>query len=158
MIRITADKCKYLKPIKTGKAVWEELGQKQKLSCELIIVEPEEIRALNRENRNIDRVTDVLSFPTLDGIKGKILDKKDYPLEYDKRLDSIFIGSVVICAQKAQEQAKEYGHSLEREFTFLTVHSLLHLMGYDHEEEEDRVEMRKLEDKIMLRLGLEVSR
>ena len=78
MIKITADKCKYLKPIKTGKAVWEELGQKQRLSCELILVEPEEIRQLNKDNRNIDRVTDVLSFPTLDGIKGKILNKNDY--------------------------------------------------------------------------------
>lgn len=158
MIKITADKCKYLKPIKTGKAVWEQLGQKQKLSCELILVEPEEIRQLNKDNRNIDRVTDVLSFPTLDGIKGKILNKNDYPLDYDKRSDTIFIGSVVICPQRAMEQAEEYGHSLGREFTFLTVHSLLHLMGYDHIEEDDRVEMRLLEDKIMQKLGLEVSR
>ena len=158
MIRITADKCKYIKPIKTGKAVWEELGQRQKLSCELILVEPEEIRALNRDNRNIDRVTDVLSFPSLDGIKGKILDKKDYPLEYDEASDSIFIGSIVICSKTAEEQAREYGHSLEREYTFLAVHSLLHLMGYDHEEEEDRREMRNLEDRIMARLGLEVNR
>ncbi len=158
MIRITADKCKYIKPVKTGRAVWEVLGQKQKLYCELILVEPKEIRALNRDNRNIDRVTDVLSFPSLEGIKGKILDKKDYPLEYDKRSDSIFIGSIVICCQRAEEQAREYGHSLEREYTFLAVHSLLHLLGYDHEEEEERREMRNLEDTIMTRLGLEVAR
>ena len=158
MIKIIGDKCDYLKPIKTGKAVWEILGQKQKLCCELVLVDSEEIRTLNRDNRNIDRVTDVLSFPSLDGIRGKILNKADYPLEYDKRSDSIFIGSVVICSDKAKEQAEEYGHSLEREFTFLTVHSLLHLMGYDHETEEDRSEMRGLEDKIMAKLGLEVNR
>ena len=158
MIKITAEKCKYIKPLKTGKAVWQALNQKQKLYCELLFVSEEEIKKLNRDNRNIDRVTDVLSFPSLDGIRGKILDKKDYPLEYDPDLKAIFIGSVVICSKRAEEQAKEYGHSLEREYTFLTVHSLLHLMGYDHEEETDRNEMRKLEDEIMAKLNLEVTR
>ncbi len=158
MIKLTGDKSKYIKPIKTGKAVWEILGQKQKLFCELLLVDEREIRRLNKENRNIDRVTDVLSFPSIDGVRGKVLDKKDYPLEYDKNLKAIFIGSVVICEKRAMEQAREYGHSLEREYTFLTVHSLLHLLGYDHEIEQDRREMRKLEDVIMDKLGLGVAR
>lgn len=157
MIKVTGDKSKYIKPLKTGKAVWEILGQKQKLFCELLLVSEDEIRQLNKENRNIDRVTDVLSFPSLDNIRGKVIDKKDYPLEYNKNLKAVFIGSVVICEKRACEQAKEYGHSLEREYTFLTVHSLLHLMGYDHEIENDRKQMRELEEIIMDKLNLKVA-
>ena len=76
---IYENKPKYIKPLKTGKAVWEVLAQQEKLVAEIIFVSPEEIRQLNLENRNIDKVTDVLSFPTLDNIRGKILQKKDYP-------------------------------------------------------------------------------
>ncbi len=156
MIKITGDKSRYIKPLKTGKAVWEGLCQRERLYCELLLVGEAEIKQLNKDNRNIDRVTDVLSFPSLDGIRGKLIDKKDYPLEYNKELKAIFIGSVVICEKRAREQAKEYGHSLEREYTFLTVHSLLHLMGYDHETEEDRKQMRELEKIIMDKLDLGV--
>lgn len=155
---IYENKPKYIKPLKTGKAVWEVLAQQEKLVAEIIFVSPEEIRQLNLENRNIDKVTDVLSFPTLDNIRGKILQKKDYPLDYDFQYNGIFIGSVVICSSVADGQAKEYNHSKEREYTFLLVHSLLHLMGYDHIEETDRVQMRKLEDIIMKKLNLEVDR
>ena len=93
----------------------------------------------------------------INNIRGKVIDKKDYPLEYNKNLKAVFIGSVVICEKRAFEQAKEYGHSLEREYTFLTVHSLLHLMGYDHEIENDRKQMRELEEIIMDKLNLKVA-
>ncbi len=159
MIKIFCeDKPKFLKLLKIGKAVFNTLGQKQKLVAELNFVSEQEIKDLNRENRNIDRVTDVLSFPTLDNVKGKIIDKKDFPLDYDLDFKGVFIGSIVICTSVANNQAKEYGHSKEREFSFLVVHSLLHLLGYDHEQEEDRKEMRELEDIIMKKLNLEVQR
>ena len=159
MIKIFCeDKPKYVKLLKTGKAVFNVLGQKQKLVAELNFVSEQEIQDLNRENRRIDKVTDVLSFPTLDNIKGKIILKKDYPLDYDDYFKGVFIGSIIICSSVADRQAKEYGHSKEREYTFLVVHSLLHLLGYDHIEETDRIEMRALEDKIMQELNLEVNR
>lgn len=159
MIKIFCeDKPKYVKLLKTGKTVFNVLGQKQKLVAELNFVSMQEIKELNRENRNIDRFTDVLSFPTLENIKGKIIYKKDYPLDYDAFFKGVFIGSIVICEEVAFKQAKEYGHSRERECTFLVVHSLLHLLGYDHETEQDRLEMRALEDKIMQELNLEVKR
>ncbi len=159
MIKIYCeDKPKYVKLLKTGKAVYNVLKQKQKLVAELNFVSEQEIQDLNRENRHIDKVTDVLSFPTLDGIKGKVILKKDYPLDYDDYFKGVFIGSIIICNSVAERQAKEYGHSKEREYTFLVVHSLLHLLGYDHIEENDRIEMRALEDKIMQELNLEVNR
>lgn len=154
-IKILCDDNEYIDDLKIGKAVFNKLNQKENLCCELIFCDEEKIRELNAEYRTVDSVTDVLSFPSLDGIRGKILSKKDYPLEYDEEQKALFIGSIAICVKRAKEQALEYGHSEKREFTFLTVHALLHLMGYDHMEEEDRVEMRALEDEIMQEIGEE---
>lgn len=154
---ISSEKTKFINLKKVGKAVFKALNQREKLWAELVFCTEEEIRILNRENRNKDAVTDVLSFPSLDGVKGKIISKYDFPLEYDKKR-GVFIGSIAICTKRAYEQAIEYGHSDEREFTFLTIHSLLHLLGYDHIEEQDRVEMRKLEDCILDKLKIGVNR
>ncbi len=87
------------------------------------------IRGLNREERNIDRETDVLSFPMLTVEDGVLIVEDEDIMD-----DSVFLGDIVISLPKAEEQAREYGHSLERELGFLTVHSMLHLLGYDHEE------------------------
>lgn len=123
------------------------------LSAEILIVGREEIHRLNREFRQVDRATDVLSFPTLDGIRGKKIAKSDFP--YDVSDDgSIFIGSVVICREVAEEQAREYGHSFERELYYLAVHGLCHLLGYDHMTDDDKAEMRRKEERIMERLNL----
>lgn len=123
------------------------------LSAEILIVGREEIHRLNREFRDVDRVTDVLSFPTLDGIRGRRIEKRDFP--YDISDDgSIFIGSVVICREVAVEQAEEYGHSFERELYYLAVHGLCHLLGYDHMTDDDKAEMRAKEEKIMRKLNL----
>lgn len=97
----------------------------------------EEIHELNRDYRGVDRTTDVLSFPMDD--------------EFTNML-----GDIVININKVIEQAKEYGHSEKREISYLTVHSTLHLMGFDHEEEEDKKEMRAVEDRVMEKL--EISR
>ena len=90
-----------------------------------------------------------LSFPTLDGVRGKVVYKKDFPLDLSDDGESVFIGSIAVCVERAEEQAIEYGHSLTRELTYLICHGLLHLMGYDHIENDDKIEMRALEDKIM---------
>ena len=105
----------------------------------------EGIRALNNRFRGIDRPTDVLSFPLFeDGVGGA---------EFGHML-----GDIVLSLEKAWEQAEEYGHSFEREVAFLTVHSVLHLLGYDHEtSEEDEADMRRRQTEITERMGLGVK-
>ena len=92
---------------KIARAVYKELKQKAKLKAEVVLVNEEEIKKLNAENRNVDKVTDVLSFPALDGIRNKILDPKDYPYELDG--DRLFVGSVALCLEQAKRQADELG-------------------------------------------------
>lgn len=108
-------------------------------------VDNEGIKQLNAEYRNIDKETDVLSFPL--GENGV----------YDKNPDTgaYVLGDIVISVQKAMEQAEEYGHSLEREIAFLTVHSMLHLLGYDHVNGGlETVRMREKEETVLTQLGL----
>ncbi|MGN1060879.1 MAG: rRNA maturation RNase YbeY [Candidatus Coproplasma sp.] len=124
------------------------------LSLEVIIVDKETIRDLNSRFRSIDRVTDVLSFPTLDNIRGKKLLIADYPYDTDGD-GTLFLGSIAICEEVAKEQAEEYGHSEEREFYYLATHGVCHLLGYDHMTEEDKAEMRVKEERVMAKLGLE---
>lgn len=120
---------------------------------EVLLVDEEEIRRLNRQIRGVDRVTDVLSFPSLDCIKGEILLADEFADELDEE-DRLFLGSIVICEARAIEQAEEYGHSYERELYYLTVHGVLHCLGYDHETEEEKSEMREKEEEVMQKLGL----
>lgn len=123
------------------------------LSSEVVIVGEDEIRRLNSEIRNIDKVTDVLSFPSLDGIRGKTLSKKEYPADCDED-GNLFIGSIAVCEAKAKEQAEEYGHSFERELNYLVTHGIFHLLGYDHMTEEDKSEMREREERVLKKLNL----
>ena len=95
-------------------------------------VEDEEIRRLNRDFRGVDKTTDVLSFP-MDEVYG----------------DYRNLGDVIINTRKVQEQAEDFGHSYRRELTYLTVHSLLHLVGYDHEEPDEKAAMREMEEKLL---------
>ena len=134
------------------KEVYRTLNQVENLSAEVVFVSEEEIKALNSENRNIDAVTDVLSFPTLDGHRGRIIKAEDYPLDVED--GRVFLGSIAVCVKRAKEQAVEYGHSEEREITYLICHGLLHLFGYDHMIESDKLEMRKLEETIMNNIGI----
>jgi probable rRNA maturation factor len=123
------------------------------LAVELIFVDGEEIQRLNRELRNMDKVTDVLSFPTLDGIKGEALRTEDFPYEIDEE-GRLLIGSIAICCDRAREQAKEYGHSYNRELHYLIVHGIMHCLGYDHITDEDKAEMRIQEESILQKLGI----
>ena len=113
------------------------------------IVSPEEIRELNRDYRGIDRVTDVLSFPQYES-PGAILDAQRRTGD-----EPVALGDVVICRERAEEQAEEFGHPVEREFLYLFVHSVLHLLGYDHMEPEEKSVMRVREEEIMKYLGVE---
>lgn len=119
------------------KAALDEIDYKDHYEVSVSFVGDEEIHELNRDYRGVDRTTDVLSFPMDD--------------EFTNML-----GDIVININKVIEQAKEYGHSEKREISYLTVHSTLHLMGYDHEEELDKKEMREVEKRVMERL--EISR
>ena len=123
------------------------------LSVEFIFVDEEEIRRLNRELRNTDKVTDVLSFPSLDDIKGEALYAKDFPYEIDEE-GNLMIGSIAVCVKRAEEQAEEYGHSFERELHYLLVHGIMHCLGYDHMTEEERAEMREKEECVLGKLGI----
>lgn len=115
-----------------------------KLSFEPVIsvsfIDNEEIHKINKEYRKIDRPTDVISFA--------FLDNEDRELAYKSKLP-VILGDIYISLEKANEQAKEYGHSIKRELCFLFVHGLLHLLGYDHMEKEDEEIMFPLQDKIL---------
>ena len=123
------------------------------LSAELVFTDEAGIRALNAAERGIDAVTDVLSFPNLEGIRGVPLRKEDFPFDIDEE-GTLFLGSVVICRERAAEQAQEYGHSLRREVYYLAVHGLCHLLGYDHETEEDKAEMRAREEAVLAEMNI----
>ena len=114
----------------------------ERTEISVTFVEAEEIRELNRDYRENDKVTDVLSFPQFD-------DLNDIP-----DFGEICLGDVVICKERAQEQAEEFGHSFQREIIYLFTHSILHLLGYDHMEEEEKQEMRAREEEVMTHLGI----
>ena len=122
-----------------------ELEEIESERCEISVtfVDMEEIHELNKEYRDVDRPTDVLSFPQF------------YDLEEEiPEVGEICLGDVVICRDKAAEQAEEFGHSFEREIIYLFVHSVLHLLGYDHMEDDEKACMRAREEQIMEHLGV----
>ncbi len=123
------------------------------LAVEFIFVDEEEIQRLNRTLRQTDKVTDVLSFPTLDDIKGKKLLQKEYPFDIDET-GNLMIGSIAVCIKRAKQQAEEYGHSFERELHYLLIHGILHCLGFDHIQENDKAQMRAQEEKILNVLGI----
>ncbi len=108
----------------------------------LSIVDRDDIHKLNKDYRDVDRETDVLSFP---------LDEEGYDNEGNP---IILLGDIVICLDVAEDQANDFGHSLEREMMYLICHSTLHLLGYDHIEEDDKREMRAKEKEVMKNLGV----
>lgn len=119
------------------------------LEISISMVDRDEIRKINLQYRNIDKVTDVLSFPQYANTEEL---KEDIGSSDNGR--ELLIGDIVICFDKIKEQAEEYGTTEQREFVYLFVHSMLHLMGYDHIEDSDKRMMRKNEEKIMYTLGL----
>jgi probable rRNA maturation factor len=121
-------------------------------ACEVSVTytDNEQIHALNLQYREVDRPTDVLSFPLFD------YDGESEEPPVDEMLG--MLGDIVLALEQADLQAKEYGHSFEREVAFLTVHSMLHLLGYDHETgEEDEADMRRRQSDVMDLMGLSVK-
>lgn len=109
-------------------------------------VTPEEIKSLNSEYRGVDSVTDVLSFPQFESV--------DELIQEEQNMGVVELGDVVINMDRAKSQAEEFGHSLEREVIYLFVHSILHLLGYDHMEEDEKKVMRAREEEVMNELGI----
>lgn len=120
-------------------------GYKGNYEVSVTFTDNEQIRRINSSHRDIDRETDVLSFPLME----------EEGLTLNPETDCYMLGDIVISAEKAIQQAEEFGHSFEREIAFLTVHSMLHLLGYDHvTNEEDEREMFSKQDLILDALGI----
>ena len=126
----------------------EEKIENSKLYISITLTNPEHIHEINKQYRNVDRATDVLSFPMFE--KEELDEKiKNNDFEHEDVL-----GDIVISIEKVEEQSKEYGHSFEREFAYMLVHGFYHLMGYDHIEDDDKVIMRKKEEIVLNKLGI----
>ena len=132
--------------INSLEAVCDFVLKKEGVNCKyqisLLFVDNEEIREINRETRNIDRATDVLSFP--------LLVEDEFGIDFGEES----LGDIVISLERAFEQSQEYNHSFEREVCFLVCHSMFHLLGYDHDTEENTKEMRQKEEYILNKLGI----
>lgn len=140
-IKMTPDLRRLVKRAVLAVLDFEDFGRRAEVS--VTFTDNEGIHALNREYRNVDRPTDVLSFPLSDGE------------DYDTDGDAVLLGDIVISLERAQTQAEEYGHSFEREVAFLTVHSMLHLLGYDHETSpKDERDMFARQDEILISAGM----
>lgn len=140
-IKMTPDLRRLVKRAVIATLEFEDFGRRAEVS--VTFTDNEKIHVLNREYRNVDRPTDVLSFPLSDGE------------DYDTDGDAVLLGDIVISLERAQTQAEEYGHSFEREVAFLTVHSMLHLLGYDHETSpEDERDMFARQDEILISAGI----
>ncbi len=128
----------------------EQEGFPLNAEVSLSVANEAEMKALNCETRGIDRVTDVLSFPMLETEDGVLMIDEEDIID-----ETVFLGDIVICLEKAKAQAEEYGHSIERELGFLTVHSMLHLLGYDHEEgKAEESEMFARQEEVLSALML----
>lgn len=119
-----------------------------KMYINIILTTPEDIKEYNKKYRNIDKETDVLSFPMFEKyeIEEKIKNNNFETID--------ILGDMIISIPKVEEQAKEYGHSFERELSYMVVHSFYHLLGYDHIEEKDKLEMRKKEEIVLNKLNI----
>ena len=125
----------------------ENLPQ-EKLLVSITLTTPENIKELDKKYRGIDRATDVLSFPMFEKSEIEKMVKNGI-WDYDD-----ILGDMVISIEQVKIQAEEYGHSFERELSYMVVHSFYHLMGYDHIEEEDKIIMRPKEEFVLSRLGI----
>lgn len=150
--------CKISKQIENAvRAVCEKVLETEEVDVpaevSVTFVDRDEIQRLNAEHRQKDAVTDVLSFPMLEFDEDGNCVYDDYDFEPDS--ESVLLGDIVICAGRAMEQAEEFGHSILREISFLTAHSMLHLLGYDHVDDEDgeRI-MNEKQEHVLDSLGI----
>lgn len=137
---------------KVEKATFAHLSQPDFFVIDMTIVGEDEIRELNKSARGVDKVTDVLSFPCFDKLRLPVREDDFAQSDFDGR--RVLLGSIMICRKRAEEQAKEYGHSIERELGFLACHGFLHILGFDHIEPEDEEIMTAHQRAIMESVGL----
>lgn len=150
MITVECEEENDLQPI--ADAAFAALGLHGDAVVEVAFVSEEEIAELNARTRGVERATDVLSFPMLETID--IFDQKHYPYSYDADVQAVRIGSIVICRDIAVRQGQAYGHGTVREISFLFLHGLLHLLGYDHIEPSEEAEMTATAERILTGLGI----
>lgn len=132
------------------KTTFKMLGQPIKnIKYNLYVVSKAFIHELNLSERGVDRATDVLSFPYTDINAGEVIDFNKFALDIDPMDNNLLLGELFICNEVAKRQAEKYGHSYRREFCFLFLHGVLHCLGYDHIEEQDRLVMEELQNKIL---------
>lgn len=129
------------------------------IKCEvsLVFVDNDEIKKINNDTRRINKETDVLSFPMLEYENKKVFKEiyKNYKFaQSDFDGDELVLGDIVLSLEKALQQSKEFNHSYEREASYLVVHSVLHLLGYDHMEDEEKSVMRSREEEILNKLSI----
>ena len=140
---------------KTARACLGAEGIELPACAQVRLTGDDEIREINREYRGVDRATDVLSFPSTDCGPEKTLGTCPQKLLRERdETGRCFLGDIVISLPRAEEQAREYGHSPQRELAYLTAHALFHLMGYDHMREEDKERMRTMEEKALNSAGI----
>jgi len=125
----------------------EEEGLEEEVEVSVVLVDNKQIKELNCDFRGVDHETDVLSFPAIDY-------EEDEQSDINLDTGDLILGDIAISVEKAAEQAQEYGHSFYREIGFLTAHGMFHLLGYDHETEEEAVQMRSKEENVLASLGL----
>lgn len=135
----------------------KEEGVNRAYEISIILIDNNMIKELNLEYRNIDKETDVLSFPMLEYSPKKVY--KDLYINFDFTDDyfdegNLILGDIALSLEKAKEQSEEYGHSFIREICYLTIHSLLHLLGYDHMDEDERFIMREREEEILEKFNI----
>ncbi|MCU6746720.1 MULTISPECIES: rRNA maturation RNase YbeY [Lachnospiraceae] len=137
-------------------AVLEDVNCPYEAEVNLLLTTDEEIRNLNHDFRQIDKPTDVLSFPMLEfSCPGDFSDiSEEQPELFDPDSGELILGDIVISKEKVLLQAEAYGHSIKREYAFLIAHSMLHLCGYDHIEEEDRFVMEHKQHEIMDKIAI----
>lgn len=154
----TNKKCeKYIPYIKsTLDRAAEILNLPADIEVNIAMVSSYRIKKINKTYRDTNKVTDVLSFPTLlppDQVgMGLIIDelsKENFPLDVNPVSGNLILGDIYICLRRVKKQGKMFGHGFERELCYLSLHGLLHLLGYDHMTNEDKIEMRKIEEKIL---------
>lgn len=122
------------------------------IELNVILSDNEGIHQVNLEQRQIDAPTDVLSFPMLDYETAgdfSFLEKEEEIFNFNADTGELMLGDIMISLEKVREQAKEYGHSEQREFAFLLAHSMLHLFGFDHMEEDERITMERMQEEIL---------
>ncbi len=138
-----------------AEAVLSYIGCPYEAEANLLLTTDEEIREMNREFRGIDRATDVLSFPMVEYEKpGDFSFLEERPDCFHPETGELMLGDIVISKEKVLSQAEEFGHMPKREFAFLIAHSMLHLSGYDHMEEDERIRMEEMQEKVLEKLNI----